>query len=180
MFRSALGLGALAILLAASGCTMCCHQYDHSGPVYSDDGSASSSMHSRAGSILGGGGTSQPAMSPTRHRLQEQPNDPIPDDALTPTPAAAKTKKQHKPMSYVMTGAQKQGQRVGERPQGPLLGKAQPGDVAGSERIVSVQDRVVKPADDAPQVAEDAPQNFSRPLPSSGWTARRPTSEMLR
>ena len=50
MLRAA-GSLAVAVLLFASGCTMCCHPYDDCGPVYHGD---SCSSHGRAGSILDG------------------------------------------------------------------------------------------------------------------------------
>ena len=54
MFRMALGLGVVAVLLAVAGCTMCCHPYDYCGPVYDDCGYHSCSPCSRAGSVLSG------------------------------------------------------------------------------------------------------------------------------
>jgi len=69
---------------------------------------------------------------------------------------------------------------AGDRVQGPLLGRAQPGDVPGSERIVSVTDRVVKPSADSFQAAEESSPESSQPLPATRWTARRPTTEVLR
>jgi len=161
MLRTVLALGSFAVFLAAAGCNMCCHQYDSSGPVFSDGGCQSA--HSRAGSILGGG--PQPSMSPKNNQLQ--------DGSVSPSPTPAQAKKQNPSVSFGMAGG---------RVQGPALGKAQPGDVPGSERIVSVTDRVVKPSTDSSQAAqESSPEaGSSQPLPATGWTARRPTTEVLR
>jgi hypothetical protein len=160
MFRTALGLGSVAILLVTVGCTMCRHPYDQSGPVFSDEG-CPSAMHSRAGSILGG--VPQPSSLPTKGQIQDESASP------SPTPAQAKPRGQS--ISYVMGT---------NRAQGPVLGRAQPGDVPGSERIVSVTDRVVKPSADSSQAAEESSPESSKPLPASGWSARRPTTDILR
>jgi hypothetical protein len=59
----------------------------------------------------------------------------------------------------------------------------QPGDVPGSEQIVSVTERVGEPtanADQSPQVAADSSGATSPSLEAKGWTARRPTYEVRR
>lgn len=64
-----------------------------------------------------------------------------------------------------------------------VQGDIRPGDVPGSERIVSVTDRVVGPtadSGDAPQVVADLSTDSSLPLPSKQWTARRPTPSVIR
>jgi hypothetical protein len=163
MFRTALGLSSVAILLASAGCNMCSHPYDNSGPVYSQDG-CQSSPHARAGSILAG--DSQPTSSPAA------PQTPIQEKSVPSVSARPKTQGQS--VSF---------DTVGGRVQNRVKGPSQTGDVPGSERVVSVTDRVVKPADDSSQVAEESsPESSesSKPLPSSGWTARRPTPEVLR
>jgi len=159
MFRTAFALGSVAILVAATGCTMCCHPFDHSGPVFSDDGCSSS--NARAGSIFGG--SPQPSVLPTKNQIR--------DESVSPSPTPAQTKQQGQPFSYVMGG---------NHTQGPLLGHAQPGDVPGSERIVSVTERIVKPSADSSQAAEESPPETSQPLPATGWTARRSSTETLR
>ena len=180
MLRMALGLGSVAILvLAGAGCQMCCHPYDKCGPVFSDDG-CSSSTHSRAGSILAG--SLEPSMAVTTSSNHGQPASPSPTPAQakkpqksisyvmagkradSPSPTPVQAKKPQKPISYVMGG---------KRPEGPLLGPAQPGDVPGSERIVSVTERVL-PSADPSQAAAEASSESSKPLPPSGWSARRP------
>jgi hypothetical protein len=182
MFRMALSLGSVAILIvAAAGCQMCCHPYDHSGPVFSDDGLGASS-HTRAGSILSG--NPHPSISPTTSPTQDKSVSPSP----TPSPTPDQARKHHKSFSYVMSGNQSQGaarsrpqqELSGTRPQGPLLGKAQPGDVAGSERIVSVTERTVGPSADSSQIADDPSPTPAKSLPSAGWTARRPTTDLMR
>jgi len=165
MFRTALGLGFVAIVLAAAGCQMCCHPYDRSGPVFSDDG-CPSSTHSRAGSFFAG--SPQPSVLPTKNQIQ--------DESASPSPVPDQAKRRGHSISYVMAGDRVPGERV----QGPLLGRAQPGDVPGSERIVSVTDRVVGPSADSSQAAEDSSPASSKPLSANGWTARRPTTEVLR
>ena len=54
MLRIAMGLSVAAALLAATGCTMCCHPYDYCGPVYDSCGGHPCSLYYRAGSILAG------------------------------------------------------------------------------------------------------------------------------
>jgi len=160
MFRTALALGSVAILVATVGCNMCCHPYDQSGPVFSGDG-CPSSTHSRAGSILGG--SPQPSSLPTENQIQ--------DESVSPSPAPAQAKKHGQSASFGMAGG---------RVQGPALGQAQAGDVPGAERIVSVTDRVVKPSADSSQAAEEPSLESSKQLPATGWSARRPTTEILR
>ena len=57
------------------------------------------------------------------------------------------------------------------------------GIVPGSEKIISVTDRTVAPSpsggDSSATVAESATES-SQPLPASGWTARRSTSDVQR
>jgi hypothetical protein len=187
MFRMALGVGSVAILvLSAAGCQMCCHPYDQSGPVFCDDG-CSASCQTRAGSIL--------ADSPEASALLSK--NSAPQKPVSPTPAPAQAKTRRPSISYVMTGRRadspspalveaKKPQKpfsyakAGSRPEGPQLGPAQPGDVPGSERIVSVTERTVGPSADSSQAATEAPQEASLPLPANRWTARRPTTELLR
>ncbi len=186
MFRMVLGLSSVAILvLSAAGCTMCCHPYDNSGPVFSDGG-CQASTHSRAGSILAGSPEPSVVLA----------NDPIHRKPVSQSPTPDQAKRQLPSMSYVMTGRQaerssptplaKKPQEpfsytmAGNRPEGPLLGSAQPGDVPGSERIVSITDRAVGPSADSSQAAAEASPAPARPLPPSRWTARRPTTELLR
>jgi hypothetical protein len=140
MFRAALGLGLVAVLVAFTGCTMCCHPYDRCGPVY--DQGCSSCSGARAGSILEGGvSESMPAqiVGNSRHNVQTM--------------------------------------QAGARGQ-PRLGL-----VPGSEKILSVTDRTVTPSagdGDAPAIAAESATESAKPLPSSGWTARRPTAETQR
>jgi hypothetical protein len=66
-------------------------------------------------------------------------------------------------------------------------GTDQMGYVAGSEKVLSVTDRVVKPAatasetaGEASEMAADTATESSKPLPASGWTARRPAADVQR
>jgi hypothetical protein len=64
-----------------------------------------------------------------------------------------------------------------------IQGDIRPGDVPGSQQIVSVTDRVVDPSAspaDSPQVAAQPSSEASKPLSAAGWTARRPTPESAR
>jgi hypothetical protein len=210
MFRMVLGVGSAAILiLTAAGCQMCCHPYDKSGPVFCGDG-CSSSPCSRAGSIFAGNpGPSVVAETPA-HQKSASPSPTPAEAKKQRAPASrtlashrpnsssthASAKKPQKAMSYVMADKRvkspsptptqtEQPQEstsgmVGRRPEGPLLGSAQPGDVPGSERIVSITERVTGPSADSPQDASEASPTPSRPSPANGWTARRPTIERLR
>jgi hypothetical protein len=57
------------------------------------------------------------------------------------------------------------------------------GDVPGSQRMLSEADRVVDSgttSTDQPQVAAELLAEPAKPLPTQGWTARRPTQEVLR
>jgi hypothetical protein len=165
MLRTAMGLGVVVILLAAAGCTMCCHPYDNCGPIYDGNGCQSCESRSRLGSVLSG--------SPE----------------LTLTPELAKRPVQGKTASSAPARGHMQGQSasfgiVGGRVQGRTQGQVQTGDVPGSEKIVSVTDRVVdstQPAADQSQQAAVEP-SIESPTPSTskGWTARRPTPELQR
>jgi hypothetical protein len=213
MFRLALGVGSIAILvLSATGCQMCCHPYDRSGPVFCDG--CSSSACSRAGSIFAG--CPEPSVSLAKDSTHRGPA------SESPTPAQAKrqrppttsyvasgkkadstlltpvqSRKQRPPISYVMAGNRadsplptlaeaKQPQTpasfptAGDRPEGPLLGPAKPGDVPGSERIVSVTEKVVGPSAESSEAATEPSPAPSRSMPATGWTARRTTNELLR
>jgi hypothetical protein len=146
MFRTALGLGVVAVLLATAGCRMCCHPYDYCGPVYNGRGCQSCSPHSRTGSILSGA------------------------PELAPMPGLARRQVQGESVSRASLKNQVQGD-------------IRPGDVPGSEQIVSVTDRVVDPSavsSNPPQVAAEAAPEPLEPLPAKGWTARRPTPEVTR
>jgi hypothetical protein len=68
MFRTGLSLVVVVVLLAAAGCTMCCHPYDYCGPVHDDQGFTSCSTHARAGSILAGGSDVTVSESPKEAR----------------------------------------------------------------------------------------------------------------
>ena len=210
MFRMVVGVSSAAILiLSATGCTMCCHPYDDSGPVFSGDG-CSSSPCSRAGSILAGNPGPSVVTENPPHK-DSAPPSPTPAEAKKQRPATSRTlasgrsktppaqaiaKKPQKSFSYVMAdppvksrspalAETKQPEKpisgmVGRRPEGPLLGTAQPGDVSGSERILSITERVVDPSAGSPQDAMAASPTPASPLPANGWTARRPTTEQLR
>jgi hypothetical protein len=158
MFRTVLGLSSVAILLAATGCCMCSHPYDNSGPIYSQDGSPSSGS-SRAGSILDK--NSQPSQSQEQIQPQEK----------TKSLVAARPKTRGQSVST---------DTVGGRAQGKVTGKAKTGDEPSSEQIVSETERVVKPVADSSQETEESPSDSAKSLPSAGWTARRPTPEILR
>jgi hypothetical protein len=146
MLRTAFGLGVATVLLSVAGCRMCCHPYDYCGPVYEGRGCQSCSSNSRAGSILSG--TPEFASSPEVVRRQVQGE------------RMARTAVQGPTRGESMSPASLKSQ---------VQGELRPGDVPGSEQIVSVTDRVVDPA--------TAP---SEPLPSKGWTARRPTPDVTR
>jgi len=56
MTRAMLGWAALALLLAAPGCTMCAHNYDECGPVYDGCACANCSPGTRMNSLFAPGG----------------------------------------------------------------------------------------------------------------------------
>jgi hypothetical protein len=199
MLRTVLGLSLVAVLFAASGCSMCRHPYDCSGPVYDNDGcqGCSSGGHGRAGSILDGDGSdgnvqTSTKPSPKETNLIEELSTssvrtrPKTRSQTVSMPSAKKTPVDAASASAMRTRPKTRGQSVSfdtidGRVQARVKGKVQTGDVPGSEKIVSVTDRVVKPAAESAQVAEDAPSEPFKPLATdAGWTARRPTSEVLR
>jgi hypothetical protein len=164
MRRTVLSLGVVAALLAAAGCRMCCHPYDHCGPVYDGNGCQSCSSQSRAGSILSGASEIMPSAGLARR--------PVQGGSVSYAPAEGQVQGQ----SATFT-------KVGGRVQGRVQGQVRLGDVPGSERIVSVTDRVVEPStasSDAPQVAAETSTEPAKPLPVKGWTARRPAPEVQR
>lgn len=201
MFRTVFALGSVSIFLAAAGCNMCSHPYDHSGPVYSQDGCGSS--HGRAGSILDSGSPASPSMvkeqipdesvvpEPTRRKPIEQSvsSEMLDDQARTKTPQnRSRTAAAHAtPNTRVPTNAPRMTSRapatpdsIDERVPGRIFGQPQPGDVPGSERVVSVTERILGSSGDSSSAAVESSAEPSKPMPTSGWTARRPTSDVLR
>ena len=64
-----------------------------------------------------------------------------------------------------------------------MTGQMQPGEVPGSEQILSVTERTVESptavvADSSAKPVEPSPEP-TKPLPSKGWTARRLTGSTL-
>ncbi|MEN6450684.1 MAG: hypothetical protein ABFC96_09350 [Thermoguttaceae bacterium] len=154
---------------------MCCHPYDHCGPVYQCGGFACCGPYARAGSVLA------PGSQPVSHRAA---SDRIESKQPTKQPTKAET-----PASARRPSAPIQSQRptVADR---QLIGEARPGDVPGSERIVSVTDQAVGPSL-APAVSSTTPAVSSptvtastatpaETLPGGGWTARRISSTVDR
>ena len=159
MVRTALGLGVMAVLLAAAGCTMCCHPYDYCGPVYEGDGCQSCSLHSRAGSIL----ASAPEITPSPDMVRRPVRNQTASDV-------SRGRVQTQSVSDASLRSQVQAER-------------RAGDVPGSEQIVSVTDRVVGSSPDSDgdsQLASESSAEPARPLSTKGWTARRPTPEITR
>jgi hypothetical protein len=196
MLRTVLGLSLVAVLFAATGCTMCRHPYDCSGPVY-DNGGCQDCGHGRAGSILdgdGSGGNVQTSTKPSpkaTNLIEELSTSSVRTRPKTRAQTASMPSAKRAPVNAASASAMRtrpktRGQSVSfdtvdGHVQARVKGKVQTGDVPGSEKIVSVTDRVVKPAAESPQVAEDSPSQPSTPSPTAaGWTARRPTSEVLR
>lgn len=161
MFRMALSLGVVAVLLIVAGCTMCCHPYDYCGPVYDDCGQSCSPCY-RAGSVLSGC-ASEPTMESggVAHRTAS-------GQAVARAPAE-RHRSGNRPV---------QGQSLARVPaprQPPISSK--PADVPNSERIVSVTERIVGPSltsDDASRAATGSSTPAKAPA-DQGWTARRPT-----
>jgi hypothetical protein len=199
MLRTALGLSLVAILFAATGCSMCQHPYDCSGPVYDNDG-CQDCGHGRAGSILDGNGSAGNVQSTAKPSAKE-PNlieELSTSSARTRTKTRAQTAATYSPKTASMNTTSPAAMRTrsktrgdsrsfnygDDRIQARAKGKVQTGDVPGSEKVLSVTDRVVKPAGESVQLAEDSATEPSTPSPTaattSGWTARRPTSEVLR
>jgi hypothetical protein len=227
MLRMTLAFSAAAILLTACGCQMCCHPYDHSGPVYSQDGQdgCETCPGARVGSILGGNpqpsaslAGSQAKTSKTRptayasQRSRPSSDRPVAYDDDTANNWSPRSRTSGRSASLDTANNWSPRSRTPNRSasfdtadnwspagitrgvSGQANGQSKPGYVPGSERIISVTERVVKPAADSSQVADQPSQmsdqpsqladqsspELSKPLPSSGWTARRPTPEVLR
>jgi hypothetical protein len=73
--------------------------------------------------------------------------------------------------------------RNAETMQAKTGGQPRVGLVPGSEKILSVTDRKVTPsatAGEAPAVAAESAAEPAKPLPSAGWTARRPAADTQR
>ena len=147
MLRTALSLGVVAVLLATTGCTMCCHPYDYCGPVHNGCGCQSCSSQSRAGSILSG--TSELTAS-------------------SEMPSSGLVRRQTRGEAITHASLRNH-----------VQGDMQLGDVPGSEQIVSVTDRVVDSSTSPTEPSQIAAEP-AKPLPSQGWTARRPTPEVTR
>jgi hypothetical protein len=231
MFRMTLGLSAAAILLAATGCQMCSHPYDHSGPVY--DG-CDTCPGGRVGSILDknsqpcdsspdglaknskSGKSTATACASERPKASHQSAAYEYDTANNWSPSSRTSKTSARTVTRDAASNWSPRSRTPSRsdsfdttdnwspaganraPSGRSVagvnGQTKPGYVPGSERIISVTERVVKPAaestqvagqpsqlaDESSQLADQSSPESSKPLPSSGWTARRPTSEVLR
>lgn len=181
MFCRALGLGLLAVLVSSSvGCRMCCHPYDYCGPVYQGDGQCQSccSGHARVGSVL----------DPASGRSLGQHEDGAPHRAKVQTPTPASSEGRAAP-AEVPTPAPIKSQPPATMPNEArrqlnqqVQSERRPGDVPGSERIISVTERIVGPqaASAESEVAEasSAPSQ-QQSLPSSGWTARRSTDRRM-
>ncbi len=166
MFRRALGLGLLGILSATVGCRMCCHPYDYCGPVYQCDGCGCPSCcgHSRANSVLEPIPQREYAQGSVEYQARSQANNQV----------------RHQAQSQVRRPVQSDADRQMRQ---EAQAQARPGDVPGSERILSVTDRAVGPTatpTDPPATAEASPGDSSQTLPSSGWTARGSTGGILR
>lgn len=204
MFRMTLGMFAVALLLSATGCQMCCHPYDYSGPVYSDGCQCSGGA--RAGSIFAGGGVTSTGTVPPDGQVKRGVKKQISDEPSSYVSERPKTKVS-RPAPVIDSGENwsptvgsavkyKRQASVGRpakvaesgenwSPEVAAAVKSQrPGYVPGSERIISVTERVVKPAGDSSQsgeqLADKSGPSTSESMPSSGWTARRPTPEVLR
>jgi hypothetical protein len=165
MCRAALGLGVIAVLLAAAGCSMCCHPYDDCGPVYSGSGCQSCMSGARVGSILGG--------SPELSAAPTLASRPIQSQSVASAPIPRPTQRQSASFGT-----------VGGHVEGRVEGQVRSGDVPGSEQIVSVTDRAADEpstpsADQSPMVAESSSEPASM-LPSTGWTACRPSPDVRR
>ena len=84
--------------VVTAGCTMCCHPYDQSGPVYWDGG-CQASAQTRAGSILDGCGNSCACSAKTPAK-----KNPGATESASPSPMIAAAKTPQKPVSYVAAG----------------------------------------------------------------------------
>lgn len=83
MLRTGICWCAAVCLLGLSGCSMCCHPYDKSGPVYGADGS-SCSAHGRAGSRFASPSESMPSESmPSESMPAEMASTPRPRQATS-------------------------------------------------------------------------------------------------
>ncbi|NLF09037.1 MAG: hypothetical protein GX594_13810 [Pirellulaceae bacterium] len=164
MLRTGLGLGLLAVSIMFSGCRMCRHPYDYCGPVYNGP-HGPSSWHSRAGSVLDG------TQAMPDYYEEYQPaytGNPQPTRAVAPQPTRAGDYRPARPDDY---------QSADSRDYKALLAdEAQPDDVPGSMRVLSVTDRVLGEGNAPIETNRIAEDNSSGAPSSAGWTARRPTA----
>ena len=175
MFRMALGLGFCRDprwLPPAARCAAI--RTTIPGPSSLEDG-CQSSAHARAGSILGG--APQPSLSPAKshgpqiesgaHRpLRPAPDRRAPKQANVPEPIGLL---RHR--SAAECKGRVQGQRPARRRAG--LGTDRFGDRSGGQALADS-------SAESCQVRVESWPESSKALPSAGWTARRPTTEVLR
>ncbi|MGA2034795.1 MAG: hypothetical protein ABSG68_21305 [Thermoguttaceae bacterium] len=96
MISRAYGALLIAVAVTATGCRMCEHPYDYSGPVYDGGPYRSMAWNARAGSILGPGSTSayyargnQPPLAlPEQAETADASADGVQDGPASNQPAA--------------------------------------------------------------------------------------------
>lgn len=186
MVRSALGLGVVVLLLVVAGCTMCCHPYDYCGPVHdcTNECPPDGPSTSRYGSILSGNGQTVEELTPTPEASQ-QPTKARP----TPAPTSTSRRAKGQTVSYAKSGSRSQASNSPrQQSSGRRQAQAQvkPGLVPGSEKIISVTDRAANEPASAAKVVSNAASDEETSTAttasptSAGWTARRPTAEVMR
>lgn len=157
------------MVLSLAGCTMCCHPYDHCGPVY--ENGCHSCSQGRVGSILEGG-----------EELLPVPNTPSPTPAPPKATSSARSRQPQSMRTASVRYRQPSGQAVSPtRSTYTASTRPKAGDVPGSQKIISVTERTVTdPNTPVLQPVSESEVDDSKTLPASGWTARRPTSEVVR
>lgn len=171
MVRTSLAVAVLGVLATAAGCTMCCHSYDYCGPIYDGPYATGCEHNLRANSVFSGTAQMPPSTPTARQKAQgAQPT------AQPPAQPAL----QSEPQSGLQPEPQLVPQPMSESASQRVPQSWSSGEMAGSERIISVTERTVEPpALTLDASAEPSSATTKTTMPSRGWTARRSTDESV-
>lgn len=157
MSRTLLAWIPAGLLAFATGCAMCAHPYDETGPTVGSIAGDVCQPGARAGSILAAPIGPVYSGAPMEGELLESESPPAPTPAPAPPPPTA------------------------PGPSGEDVSRFFPG--VPRESILSVTDRKVEdsapelPADDSSVQTQPAPRTmrtYAQPTSSKGWNARAP------
>jgi hypothetical protein len=106
MVRPSLVIAVAATLAALAGCTMCCHPYDHCGPVYEGRYATGCSRNVHAGSIFSGTDGTSTERSSGRYHSEMSPQPAETDEGIDSDQAMTK-KKQSSELAALHSGVAK-------------------------------------------------------------------------